>query len=34
MICGPSAMMKAIKKQLKQKGVKGKNINTEEFNLS
>jgi predicted ferric reductase len=34
MICGPSNMMKAIKKQLKQKGVKGKNINTEEFNLS
>ncbi|GDX62654.1 membrane protein [Candidatus Saccharibacteria bacterium] len=34
MICGPSAMMKAIKRQLKQKRVKNKNINTEEFNLS
>lgn len=34
MICGPSAMMKSMKKQLKQKGVKSKNINTEEFNLS
>lgn len=34
MICGPSAMMKTIKKQLRQKGVKSKNINTEEFNLS
>jgi len=34
MICGPPSMMKAMKKQLKQKGVKNKNINTEEFNLS
>lgn len=34
MICGPAAMMTAIKKQLRIKGVKRRNINTEEFNLA
>jgi predicted ferric reductase len=34
MICGPAIMMKSIRKQLKDHGVKKKSINTEEFNLS
>ena len=34
MICGPQAMMDSFKSQLKTAGVKKKNINTEEFNLS
>ena len=34
MICGPAPMMKSLKYQLRLKGVKSKNINTEEFNLS
>lgn len=34
MICGPGTMMKALKSQLKAKGVPKRNINTEEFNLT
>ncbi len=33
-LCGPPPMMKAIKKQLKAKGVKAINIHSEEFNMS
>jgi predicted ferric reductase len=34
MICGPPSMMKSLKAQLKQLGIKKRNINTEEFDLS
>jgi predicted ferric reductase len=34
MICGPAGLMKALKKQLRDKGVPKSNINTEEFNLT
>jgi predicted ferric reductase len=34
MICGPPSMMKSLKAQLKKIGVKKRNINTEEFDLS
>ncbi len=34
MICGPLAMMHALRAQLHSKGIKNKDINTEEFNLS
>lgn len=33
-ICGPPAMMRSLKKQLKALGVKSKNIHSEEFSLS
>ncbi len=33
LVCGPPGMMKAIRKQLKSKGVAGHNIHTEEFGL-
>lgn len=34
MICGPTAMMKSLRQQLKAKGVSNKQIHTEEFALS
>ena len=34
MICGPGPLMKALKLQLKARGVAKRNINTEEFNLT
>lgn len=34
MICGPGPMMWSLKSQLKKKGIKKRNINTEEFNLA
>lgn len=34
LICGPASLMKAMKEQLRAKGVKKKYINTEEFNLT
>ena len=34
MICGPPSMMKSLKAQLKKIGIKKRNINTEEFDLS
>jgi ferredoxin-NADP reductase len=33
-ICGPQGMMKALRKQLREKGVANRSIHTEEFAMS